>query len=73
MGGRAGGEQGRERVDGAAGDVGGSAPTDAKGIAFGRTAQQVLNSGGLSAAAVTAGGFFPAGVNGTIRSSALSA
>jgi hypothetical protein len=47
-------------------------PTDANGIAFGRTAQQVLNIVYLNTAnaAATMGGFFPAGVNGGIRSSA---
>ncbi len=66
-------DQGIARVSSPAGDVANIAPTDANGIAFGRTAQQVLNIVYLNAAAVTAGGFFPAGVNGTIRSSALSA
>ena len=48
------------------------APTDAQGRAYSRTAQQVLNIVYLNtaAAAATAGGFFPAGVNGGIRTSA---
>ena len=47
-------------------------PTDANGITFGRTAQQVLNIVYLNTAnaAATLGGFFPAGVNGGIRTSA---
>ena len=47
-------------------------PTDPSGIAFGRTAQQVLNIVYLNTANAAAelGGFFPAGVNGGIRVSA---
>ena len=48
------------------------APTDANGIAFGRTAQQVLNVVYLNRNQVTMGGFFPNGVNGTIRTSAAN-
>ncbi len=47
-------------------------PTDANGIAFSRTTGQVLNIVYLNKAAVTMGGFFPAGVNGTIRTSAAN-
>lgn len=47
-------------------------PLDANGLAFSRTAGQVLNIVYLNKAAVTMGGFFPAGVNGTIRSSAAN-
>ncbi|WP_375427454.1 ferritin-like domain-containing protein [uncultured Sphingomonas sp.] len=47
-------------------------PTDANGIAFSRTTGQVLNIVYLTRAAATAGGFFPTGVNGTIRSSAAN-
>lgn len=44
-------------------------PTDANGVAFSRTPGQVLNIVFLNpAASTTAGGFFPAGVNGTLRS-----
>jgi hypothetical protein len=46
-------------------------PTDANGIAFSRTPGDVLNIAYLSDAAVSQGGFFPAGVNGTIRLSSL--
>jgi hypothetical protein len=48
-------------------------PTDANGIAFSRSAGQVLNVAYLNRAAVSTGGFFPAGVNGTIRTSANNA
>jgi hypothetical protein len=47
-------------------------PTDSDGIAFSRSAGQVLNVVYLNRAAMTMGGFFPAGVNGTIRTSAAS-
>lgn len=45
-------------------------PTDANGSVLGRTAPQVLNVVFQSRTAVTSGGFFPAGLNGTIRTSA---
>ena len=48
------------------------APTDANGIAFSRTTGQVLNIVYLTGTAAAAGGFFPNGVNGTIRTSAAS-
>lgn len=44
-------------------------PLDQNGIAFSRTTGQVLNIVYLTAAVATGGGFFPSGVNGTIRSS----
>lgn len=44
-------------------------PLDANGIAFSRTTGQVLNIVYLTAAVATGGGFFPNGVNGTIRQS----
>ncbi|WP_203311501.1 MULTISPECIES: ferritin-like domain-containing protein [Sphingomonas] len=44
-------------------------PADANGIAFSRTPGQVLNIVYLSASATTSGGFFPSGVNGTVRTS----
>ncbi len=44
-------------------------PLDANGLAYSRTTGQVLNIVYLNRAAVTMGGFFPAGVNGTIRTS----
>jgi len=50
-------------------------PTDSNGLAFSRTVGQVLNIVYLTRMAVTMGGFFPAGVNGTnvaFRTSAAS-
>lgn len=44
-------------------------PADPNGIVFGRTAAQVLNIAYLNKAAVTSGGFFPAGTNGNIKTS----
>jgi hypothetical protein len=44
-------------------------PTDTNSIAFSRTAANVLNVVYLTPAAVTKGGFFPAGVNGSINTS----
>jgi hypothetical protein len=48
------------------------APLDANGLAYSRTTGQVLNIVYLNRAAVTAGGFFPQGVNGTIVTSAAN-
>jgi hypothetical protein len=48
------------------------APLDGDGIAFSRATGQVLNIVYLNRAAVTMGGFFPAGVNGNIKTSAAS-
>jgi hypothetical protein len=48
------------------------APLDANGLAFGRTAGQVLNIVYLNNASVSAGGFFPAGLNGNVKTSAAS-
>ena len=47
-------------------------PTDSNAIAFSRTTGQVLNIVYLNRNAVTLGGFFPAGVNGSIRTSAAN-
>lgn len=48
-------------------------PTDTNGLVLGRTPTQVLNVVFLNAAAgTTSGGFFPAGVNGTIRATAAN-
>lgn len=44
-------------------------PVDANGLAYSRTTQQVLNIVYLNRAAVTSGGFFPAGVNGSFTQS----
>lgn len=48
------------------------APLDGNGLAYSRTAGQVLNIVYLNNAAVTGGGFFPAGVNGPLRMSAAN-
>jgi hypothetical protein len=53
-------------VDGQANIV----PSDANGIAFSRSPGQVLNIVYLTPNAATKGGFFPAGVNGTVNTSA---
>lgn len=53
-------------------DTANIAPLDANGIAFGRTPGQVLNIAYLNQMAVDRGGFFPAGVNGTIKTSAAN-
>jgi hypothetical protein len=47
-------------------------PLDANGLAYSRTAGQVLNIAYLNRMAVDRGGFFPNGVNGTIKTSAAS-
>ena len=47
-------------------------PTDDSGITFSRSTGQVLNIVYLNRAAVTGGGFFPNGVNGTVRTSAAN-
>ncbi|XAS68168.1 ferritin-like domain-containing protein [Micrococcaceae bacterium Sec5.7] len=44
-------------------------PTDRNGLAFSRTAAQVLNIAYLTPKSVTSGGFFPDGVNGSIHRS----
>lgn len=48
------------------------APLDANGLAYSRTPGQVLNVVYLNPNSVTAGGFFPDGVNGDINTSANS-
>jgi hypothetical protein len=54
------------------GDASNIVPLDANGLAYSRSAGQVLNIVYLNRLAVTAGGFFPNGVNGTIRTSAAN-
>jgi hypothetical protein len=48
------------------------APLDADGLAFARSTGQVLNIAYLTNTAVSLGGFFPAGVNGNIKTSAAN-
>ena len=55
------------RMIGAASNI---VPLDVNGLAYSRSAAQVLNIVYLDPQAVGRGGFFPAGVNGTIRTSA---
>lgn len=75
----------RDSLDGATDDDQGISPTgsgasitsnivplDSNGIAYSRSAGQVLNVVYLNKAAVTSGGFFPSGVNGNIKTSAAS-
>ena len=50
-------------------DVSNIVPVDANGIAYTRSAQQVLNIVYLTPTMASMGGFFPAGVNGTIKAS----
>jgi hypothetical protein len=47
-------------------------PTDANGIAYSRSAAQVLNIVYLNNTASTSGGFFPAGLNGNLKTSAAA-
>lgn len=61
------------RVAGTFGMGSNIAPLNANGLAFSRTTGQVLNIVYLNKAAVTLGGFFPAGVNGAIKTSANNA
>jgi hypothetical protein len=56
-------DQGVEQM----GNMSNIVPTDANGLAFSRTPGDVLNIVYLTAAAAGQGGFFPAGVNGSIR------
>ena len=48
-------------------------PTDVNGLAYSRSTGQVLNIVYLNKTAVSMGGFFPAGVNGNIKTSAANA
>jgi len=67
----------RDSVDGRSDDdqgignrgVANLVPTDSNGLAYGRSAAQVLNVVYLTSEAASRGGFFPHGVNGTIHTS----
>jgi hypothetical protein len=71
----------RDSLDGASDDdrgigskkTGNLVPTDDNSIAYSRTPGAVLNIVYLNPKAVTQGGFFPAGVNGEVNTSANSA
>jgi hypothetical protein len=62
---------GSSDLDQGLGDAGSSniVPLDSNGIAYSRSTGQVLNIVYLTKAAVSAGGFFPAGLNGSIKTS----
>jgi len=71
----------RDSLDGSAdldqgisprGAVSNIAPADSSGVGFGRTPGQSLNIVYLQRASVSGGGFFPSGLNGTVRTSAAS-
>lgn len=66
-------DQGISPVGGLGGTGSNIAPLDANGIAYSRSTGQVLNIVYLTKSAVSMGGFFPAGVNGTIKTSANNA
>ncbi|MDN7177233.1 ferritin-like domain-containing protein [Caballeronia sp. SEWSISQ10-4 2] len=57
-------------IAGATASISNIVPLDANGIAFSRNYGNVLNIVYLTNAAVTQGGFFPVGVNGTLHMSA---
>lgn len=71
---------GRDALDGASKldqDIGTAAapnivPTDSNGIVYSRLPTQVLNILYLNKLAVTSGGFFPAGLNGNLKTSAAN-
>ncbi len=56
-------DQGVQKI----GNMSNIVPTDANGLVYSRTTGDVLNIVYLTAAAASQGGFFPNGVNGTIR------
>ncbi len=65
-------DQGIAQIANAVGTVSNIAPTDPNGLAYGRTTGQVLNIVYLnspSKVGATSGGFFPAGMNGNIKTS----
>ena len=71
----AGTTPGPANADGTAGAtlaVSNIVPTDANGIAYSRTAASVLNIVYLTPTMASMGGFFPAGVNGTIKASSAN-
>ncbi|WP_085808252.1 ferritin-like domain-containing protein [Sphingomonas sp. TZW2008] len=65
-------DQGIAPMTSSEGTVSNIAPLNSNGLAFSRSAAQTLNIVYLNRAAVTMGGFFPAGVNGTIKTSAAN-
>ncbi|WP_298811578.1 ferritin-like domain-containing protein [uncultured Sphingomonas sp.] len=66
-------DQGITPTTNAAGEtVSNIVPLNSNGLAYSRTSDRVLNILYLNRAAVTSGGFFPAGVNGAIKTSAAA-
>lgn len=66
-------DQGITPTTNAAGErVSNIVPLNGNGLAYSRTSDRVLNILYLNRAAVTSGGFFPAGVNGAIKTSAAA-
>jgi Ferritin-like domain len=65
-------DQGIAPVDTAQGPASNVVPADGDGIVFGRSTGQVLNIAFLNRGAVASGGFFPSGLNGTIKTSAAN-
>jgi hypothetical protein len=65
-------DQGIAHTTTAPGDTSNIAPTDPTGIVYSRSTSAVLNVVYLNSNAVTMGGFFPAGVNGNIVTSAVA-
>lgn len=62
----------RPSTSGSGAAIANVAPLNANGLAISRTPQQVLNVLYLNGGTATSGGFFTAGVNGTIKSTATS-
>ena len=65
-------DQGVADVTTGVGTVSNIVPLDPNGLAYSRSTGQVLNIVYLNKAQVTMGGFFPAGVNGNIKTSAAN-
>ncbi|MBI0476434.1 ferritin-like domain-containing protein [Sphingomonas sp. MA1305] len=66
-------DQGISPVTISSGTASNIVPVDSNGLAYSRSTGAVLNIVYLTKAAVTMGGFFPAGVNGSIRTSTAQA
>lgn len=65
-------DQGVATVSTSAGAASNIVPADGDGVVYSRSAAQTLNILYLTNAAVASGGFFPAGVNGAIKTSAAN-
>jgi hypothetical protein len=62
-------DQGLQTTTTADGEIGNLSPLNNRGLAYSRTPERVLNIAYLTASAASSGGFFPAGVNGAVRTS----